>query len=91
MLKQLIDAICVRLVHGSRGWTPPAFEIAKLEIKPGDFLVLRFKERLNAQQVDCLRAAVERQLPSGVKALVFDGQVDLQVLAPLPDRSQIAA
>lgn len=90
MLKRLIDAICFRLINGPLGAPSLRFEISRLDVKPGDFLVARFRKPLSATQVAHMRAAMEGVLP-GIKVLVFEGEVDLSVLTHQADRSPIAA
>lgn len=56
------------------------FDIAKLELKPGDILVLRINApRLDVtkQRLDNLRAAAIEKLPEGVSALVIGPEVEL--------------
>lgn len=87
MLRQLINAICFRLIHGAS--SPPAslppFEIAKLELKPGDYLVLRFQQRLSSATVERLRTHMGDALllPKG-HILVLEGGADLAVITPPP-------
>lgn len=92
MFKQLVDAICFRLINGPlSGPTTPQFEISKMEIGPGDFLVLRFKRSLSREEIMRLRESVEEVLPHKNKVLVFEGEVNLSVLKYQPDRAPIAA
>lgn len=79
MFKQLIDSICFRLISGS---PPIEFHISKMELKPGEFLVMRFKRHISQKEADNLRENVRGFLPNN-KVLVFDGDVDLSVLAPV--------
>lgn len=61
---------------------PPAdlvFEIARIEMKPGDVLVLRSKQRLSSVQIDRLAEHVRPALGNN-KCLVLDRSLDLAVL-----------
>jgi hypothetical protein len=83
MLKQLIEAICFRLINGPLGAPSTVeFHISKMELKPGDFLIARFKRQLSQQQAAGLRERLKDVLPNN-KVLVFEGDVDLSVLAPV--------
>jgi hypothetical protein len=82
MLKQLIDAICLRLINGPLpGPSTGEFTIAKLDIKSGDFLIICFRNPLSKAQVDRLRERMKDVLPADVKALVFEGEVNFSVLS----------
>jgi hypothetical protein len=81
MLKQIIEAICFRLINGPLG-SSPQFYISRLEIKPGDFLVIRFRKGLTQQQASRLRADMNGILPKDVKVMIFEGEVDFSVLSP---------
>jgi hypothetical protein len=81
MFKRLIDAICFRLINGPLGGPSPVeFRISKMDLKPGDFIVVRFRRALSGKQVDCLRESLKGVLPDN-KILVFEGEVDLAVLS----------
>lgn len=94
MLKQLIDAICFRLVNGPLPQpqpTLPAFEIAKLDLKPGDFLVLRFPGKLTPEMVDRLKTQLDGAgVVQKAKILVFEGGADLAVFTPPPAEPHLA-
>jgi hypothetical protein len=90
MLKQLIQAICFRLINGPLGAPTLEFRISKLEIKPGDFLVVRSRQRMSQQTADRLRESLKGVMPTDVKCLVFDGEIDLSVLTP-PEQIALAA
>ncbi len=57
------------------------FKIARLEMKPGDVLVIRSKERLPRVMIDRLGDLVKPIL-RGNKCLILDGGLDLAVLTP---------
>lgn len=80
MFKQLIEAICFRLIHGPLGGpASPEFQISRLELKPGDMLVLRTKQRLSMQAADCLRESFRKAAP-GIRTLVIEDGSELAVL-----------
>lgn len=54
--------------------------IARLDVKPGETLVVKIPESLTAQQVGVVAEAVRDQLPDGVKVLVLGGSVELEVI-----------
>lgn len=54
--------------------------IAKLELGPGDVLVVQSKNRVPREVLDRIKTYVEPQLPHGVKILVIDRSVTLSVL-----------
>lgn len=56
------------------------FEIAKLELRPGDTLVLRTELHLTREQVEQLRSSAERQFP-GVKVAILTSGLSLAVLS----------
>lgn len=56
------------------------FQIAKLELCPGDTLVVKFGGHLPRDHVEKLRANVAARIPDGVKILVIDERIDLSVL-----------
>lgn len=84
MFKQLIEAICFRLINGPLGAPSLDFRISRLDIKSGDMLVLRFKRNLSFEQVECVRKTLKPQLPGDVRVLVFEGDVDISVMSPQP-------
>lgn len=58
----------------------PEFAIAKLELQPGDVLVLKFPEKLSREQMDNVRQAFSGAF-SGFKAMILDGGADIAVLS----------
>lgn len=59
------------------------FDIAKLELKPGDILVLRINApRLDVtqQRIDNLRKAAIEKLPEGVTAMVIGPEVEISTI-----------
>jgi hypothetical protein len=55
------------------------FKIARLDLRSGDILVMRFKERLSRQQVDHMRATID-PIIKGHKVLVLESGADLAIL-----------
>lgn len=55
-------------------------DIRRLQIKPGDRLVLRLNSHLTQEQVGIVREHLERFAP-GVPVLVLDPGMDLEVVA----------
>lgn len=82
MLKQLIDAICFRLINGPLGGPADTFNVAKMDIRDGDYLVIRVKSRMTREAAERMRADLKSRLPKGVTALVIDSDADLAVLRP---------
>jgi hypothetical protein len=57
-------------------------EVARLELRPGDRLVLSYAACLTDEQVGRLHDEVEAWwLPEGVQVIILDGGASLQVLA----------
>ena len=54
--------------------------IAKLETKPGDVVVVTCKRRVGMASLERLAALVKSHLPDGVKCLVLERDISLQVL-----------
>jgi hypothetical protein len=57
------------------------FRIAKLEVKPGDVLVVKIATRITDQIAHDLKLRFEARLPDAVKVLVLDSGIDLSVLS----------
>lgn len=60
------------------------FEIAKMDIKPGDIVVLRFERGLPADAIRSVREQVQGLLPEGVKVMVLADEPRLGILRPFP-------
>lgn len=58
--------------------------IRRLDIKPGETLVVGLPERATQQDMDQVRAALTDRVPDGVKLLIVSSNVDLDVLAADP-------
>jgi serine phosphatase RsbU (regulator of sigma subunit) len=56
------------------------FEIAKLELQPGDMIVLRTDLLLNKEQLSSIREAAQQQFP-GIKVVVLTAGISLAVLS----------
>lgn len=57
-------------------------DVARLEVRPGDVVVVTMRERLTAQQRAVLRSEVASVVPDGARVLVLDDGMGLAVLAP---------
>lgn len=57
-----------------------AVEIAKLSLKPGDTLAVMTDATLHNEQREHMLEYLKRVLPVGVKAMVLDSGMKLQVL-----------
>jgi len=57
-----------------------AVEIAKLQLAPGDIVLLKVNEILAADQVDHLRKMMLPLLPNDVRCLVLSRGMDVSVL-----------
>ncbi len=55
-------------------------EIAKLNVRPGDVLVLRCNEIISSEMALRLRERFEGHLPEGIKMIVIDKTLSLAVL-----------
>jgi hypothetical protein len=58
-----------------------AAEIAKLELNPGDTIILKVAGKLSYEMIERLKNQIESFSP-GHKALVLDQGLDLSVVAP---------
>lgn len=80
MFKQLIDAICFRLTHGPLGGpSSPEFVISRLDLKPGDIIVLRTKRAVPDHVATRLRAMMKDVAP-GHRAVVMEDGMDIALL-----------
>lgn len=81
MLKQLVDAICFRLINGPLGGaSSPEFAISKMTLSPGDVIVLRYAKQLPSAVVDRLRKNISDAL-DGHKCIVLENGLDIGVLS----------
>ena len=62
----------------------PLGEVKRLNLAPGDALVIECAQHLNLQQVDRIKSCVESGLP-GVRVLVLDGGLTLRALIGAPE------
>lgn len=60
----------------------PVTEVQRLELKPGDRIVLRTGTRLSMHEADILRSRISAWLPPGVKILILDQGMTLEVAGP---------
>lgn len=59
----------------------PVESIARLNIKPGETLVLRCHRTLSAQDAATFRRQAEAYVPDGVKVLIVASDIELSVIA----------
>lgn len=57
-----------------------AFEIAKLQLKPGDVLVVKTDRPMSNEATDRTRKHLAGLLPQGVTTMIIDRGVNLSVL-----------
>lgn len=58
----------------------PQLQTSVLSPEPGDVLVIKSREFLSQRQRDWLLQQVSQFVPAGVKPVVLDGGVDLQLI-----------
>jgi hypothetical protein len=58
------------------------FEIAKLNLRPGDVLVIRTMEHYSKEAMGHLVDNFKNLVPNGVKGIVLDSGIDLTVIHP---------
>lgn len=56
-------------------------DIAKLELRPGDMIVLRYDMMLTFEQREAIIRAVEQYIPDH-QVMVFDGGATVEILRP---------
>jgi hypothetical protein len=56
------------------------FEIARLELHPGDTLVVRTEQHLSKEQTGYIEGFIKPLIPEGCKVLVLGGGLRLDVL-----------
>ena len=61
-------------------WLPEVTEVQRLELKPGDRIVVRVADRLSMRVADILRTRVSEWLPPGVEVLILDQGMTLEVV-----------
>jgi hypothetical protein len=59
---------------------PPRYEFAKLDLKPGDILLIKSRRPLDVEAIKKIRAAAEPRLPEGVLALVIGPDIDVSTI-----------
>lgn len=79
MIRQLIDAICTRLIMGPANGQPH-FQIDKLQLKSGDRILVKVNERITSEMAAKVRDQMNPLLPTGVRCIVIDKSCDLAVL-----------
>ena len=61
------------------------FTIARLQMQPGDVLVVRAVRPIPSATAERIRDHVRAALPLAVQVLVIDSDVELSVLTPPPE------
>lgn len=56
-------------------------EGVKLNLSEGDMLAVMVPEKISAERRLLMHAAVERALPDGVKAIIFDGGITVSAIS----------
>ena len=56
-------------------------EIAKLEVKPGELLAIRFPEGTPVEDIESCTTGLREVLPDGVKGIFFVGNIELFVVS----------
>ena len=56
------------------------FRISKLELRPGDMIVFKCRDRLSQRSADHLRAEAKKIFGEDRKCLVLEGGLDIAVL-----------
>jgi len=57
-------------------------DIAKYSLEPNDILVFKVQQRLNDRDFERLTAHIKRVVGDGVRILILDEDVDLDVISP---------
>jgi hypothetical protein len=61
--------------------TLPTFDVAKLELKPGDILLVRLKGRANETETERLEDYLQQKLGVGIECIVYsDSMVEFSTL-----------
>lgn len=81
-MKRLYDAIINRIQNGpSRLLLDMRLRIERLELKPGDRLIVKFNGYLTKPMAEGIRDQFAADvLPAGVKAYIIDKGIDLSVV-----------
>lgn len=67
-----------------------SFEIAKLELKADDVLVVRVDRPISMDVAERIRKHISPLLPQGVKTLVINPEIELSVLSRSDIESKVA-
>lgn len=65
-------------------------EIAKLQLAPGDVLVVKIDRMVPSEVLDRLQSHVAVKVPDGVKVLVIDPAITLSVLTRAEIEAKVA-
>lgn len=55
--------------------------IRRLDVKPGETLVVRIGEHIPADEIEAVADAVRSRLPEGVECLIVAADVELEVVS----------
>ena len=55
--------------------------VARLEVKPGETLVVKILDRISAEEVERLQVRLKESLPDGVKCIILGDGAELAVVA----------
>lgn len=63
-------------------------EILRLDVKPGEMLVVRVRQEITRPELDELEKALAAAMPEGVRFFVTNADIDLSAVAyPRPGRA----
>ena len=71
-----------------KGLTVLQLEIAKLELRPGDILVVRMPDGTHRRRVQDTFRILEKIKPAGVAAALFVGDIEFTVVTPEKEEEQ---
>lgn len=60
-------------------------EVAKMELTPGDILVIKSRTPLKKEQMDLIEKQCRRILPVGVKIMILDSDLEVSILEDKTD------
>lgn len=62
---------------------PIPVAVSRLEVRPGDVIVIKSSDRLSADTVRRISEAARGVVPAGVRLMVIDDRFDLSVMRPV--------
>ena len=79
--RALLDTLdTIRERHGDIIAGVLEWKVTRLDVRPGDTVVLSTSDHLTHDQAKQMWSVFADALPTGVKALVFDGRISVSVL-----------